>query len=307
MILLPSNWELASLLAKLLLYVGAFSIAGGSLTAWRYSNSQRALLFSNFSYIFLGTVIGFHGALLGFLVQVGLINDSGLAGMFDWGMISILLDTSLGDVTFLRLFAFIVAGVASVIVLKKLQRANIDLKQPSIRFLLLMQLMALLMLAFSHRITGHVSVLSAVAQVSIVLHFAAFALWVGCLYPFLQLSRCLSLEPLQKTLKQFGDNAIAILFTLFLAGVLMVYELLESPMALLNTDYGLALLLKLVLVVVILGVAAINKLLIVPRLISGGSAASLQRSIRYELAIAVAILIASSYLSTLVGPAGHQM
>lgn len=307
MFTLPGSWELASLLAKLLLYVGAFSIAGGSLSAWRYSNADRALLFSNFSYIFVGTVIGFHGALLGFLVQVGLINDSGLSGMFDWSMISILLDTSLGDVTLLRLLAFILAGASSVIVLKKLQRGNIDLKKPLTRLLLLLQVAALVALAFSHRLTGHVSVLSLVAQVSIVVHFAAFALWIGCLYPFLRLSRSLDLEVLQKTLKRFGNNAIVILGALILGGGLMLYELLESPMDLINTDYGLALLVKLALVLLILGVAAVNKLMLVPVLISSGSAAKLQNSIRYELAIAVAILVVTSYLSTIIGPAGHQM
>jgi len=204
MFILPGIWELASLLAKLLLYVGAFSIAGGCLCAWRYSNADRALLFSNFSYIFVGTVIGFHGALLGFLVQVGLINDSGLPGMFDWGMISILLGTGLGDVTLLRLLAFILAGVSSVIVLKKLQRSNIDLKNPLTRLLFLLQLVALLALAFSHRITGHVSVLSLMAQISIVIHFAAFALWIGCLYPFLQLSRSVDIDVLEsiKTIRR---------------------------------------------------------------------------------------------------------
>ena len=307
MFILPGIWELASLLAKLLLYVGAFSIAGGSLSAWRYSNADRALLFSNFSYIFVGTVIGFHGALLGFLVQVGLINDSGLPGMFDWEMISILLDTGLGDVTLLRLLAFVLAGACSVIVIKKLQRSNIDLNSPQSRFLFLLQLAALLALALSHRVTGHVSVLSLVAQISIVIHFAAFALWIGCLYPFLQLSRSVDIDVLEKTLKRFGNNAIVILFTLLLGGGLMIYELFESPMALINTDYGLALLLKLTLVLVILGVAAMNKLMIVPALISSGSRVKLQRSIRYELAIAAAILVATSYLSTIVGPAGHQI
>lgn len=307
MFILPGIWELASLLAKLLLYVGAFSIAGGSLTAWRYSSGNRALLFSSFSTIFFGAVIGFHGVLLGFLVQVGLINDSGLAGMIDWGMISILLDTGLGDVTLVRLVAFMLAGVSSVITLRKLQRANINLKDPKIRILFLWQLAALVTLAFAQRVTGHVSVLSFVAQVSIALHFTAFALWIGCLYPFLQLSRSLDLEVLQKTLKQFGGDAIVILCTLFLGGVLMLYELLESPMALISTDYGRALLVKLGLVVGILGVAAMNKLIIVPELVSSGSTARLQRSIRYEIAIAVAILFVTSYLSTIVGPTGNQM
>ena len=307
MFILPSTWELASLLAKLLLYVGAFSIAGGCLSAWRYSNANRALLFSNFSYIFVGTVIGFHGTLLGFLVQVGLINDSGLLGMFDWSMISLLLDTGLGDVTLLRLLAFLLAGVGSVVVLKKLQRSNIDIKDHRTRLFFLLQFVALAALAFSHRITGHISVLSPVAQVSIVVHFAAFALWIGCLYPFLQLSRSLDIEVLQNTLKRFGDNAIVILIALFLGGALMLYEQLESPMDLLNTGYGLALLLKLGLVLVVLGVAAMNKLVVVPVLLSSGSTVRLQSAIRFELAVAVAILVVTSYLSTIVGPAGHQM
>ena len=307
MFTLPGNWELASLLAKLLLYVGAFSIAGGSLTSWRYANADRALLFSNFSYVFLGTVVGFHGVLLGFLVQVGLINDSGLSGMLDWGMISILLDTSLGDVTLLRLLAFVLAGISSVVLIKKLQRSNLDLREPPTRILFILQLISLAVLAYSHRMTGHVSVLSPVAQVAIVLHFAAFALWIGCLYPFLQLSRSLDLEVLQKTLKRFGDNAIAILFALVLAGALMLYELLDSPLELLNTNYGFALLVKLGLVLGILIIAAMNKLLIVPALMQSGSALRLRSSIRLELAVATAILLATSYLSTLVGPASHQM
>lgn len=307
MFTLPDNWELASLLAKLLFYVGAFSIAGGSLCAWRYSNENRALLFSNFSYIFVGTVIGFHGALLGFLLQVGIVNDNGLIGMLDWSMISILLDTSLGDVTLLRLFAFLLAGTSSVIILKKLQHANIDLKEPQIQLCFFLQLAALAALAFSHGLMGHVSVLGLVARTSVVLHFVAFALWIGCLYPFLQLSKSMELQLLQKTLKLFGSDAVVILCTLFLGGVLMLFELLESPMDFINTNYGLALLLKVFLVLLILGIAAVNKLVIVPALLSNGSAASLRSSIRFELAIALTILVVTSFLSTIVGPADHHM
>ncbi|MEX0965535.1 MAG: CopD family protein [Pseudohongiellaceae bacterium] len=307
MFILPNYWELASLLAKLLLYIGAFSIAGGSLCAARYSNGNRAALFANFSYVFLGTVIGFHGALLGFLVQVGLINDSGLGGMFDWGMISILLDTSLADVTLLRLVAFLVAGASSLVLIKKLQNANISLANPAIRLLFLAQFIALLGLAFTLRITGHVSVLGPIAQTSVVLHFIAFALWIGCCYPFLQLSRSLDIDTLHISLKRFGNNAIVILLLLFVAGVLMLLELLRSPMELFNTDYGLALLVKFALVVGIIGIAAMNKLFIVPRLLLSTSVARLQLSLRFEIAVALAILLVTAYLSTVVGPAAQQM
>jgi putative copper resistance protein D len=123
----------------------------------------------------------------------------------------------------------------------------------------------------------------------------------------LQLSKSKSLETLQKTLKRFGDNAIAILSILFLAGILMSWELLDSPFDLINTGYGVVLLVKLVLVAAILVVAAINKLVLVPSMLASGSISRLQTSIRVELAIAVAILIVTSYLSTVVGPASHQM
>jgi hypothetical protein len=50
-----------------------------------------------------------------------------------------------------------------------------------------------------------------------------------------------------------------------------------------------------------------NKLIIVPILLNSGSTARLQISIRLELAVAVGILLVTSFLSTIVGPAGHQM
>ncbi len=307
MLTLPDNWELASLLAKLLFYIGAFSIAGGSLCAWRYSNANKAALRSNFSYMFFGTVIGFHGALLGFLVQVGLISDSGIVGMFDWGMISILLDTAQGDVALLRMLAFMLAGVSSLFLIKRLPHYDLSLVNPLTRLLFTLQVTALLGLAYSQTVVGHVSVLSPVARASIVLHFIAFSLWIGCCYPFLQLSRSLDLEVLQDSLKRFGNNAIVILLVLFVAGGLMLLELLGSPLELLNSAYGQALSAKLILVLAILGVAAMNKLAIVPRLVSSGSAARLQTSLRYEIALAMAILVVTAYFSTIVGPASHQM
>ena len=87
----------------------------------------------------------------------------------------------------------------------------------------------------------------------------------------------------------------------------MSWELLDSPFDLIHTGYGVVLLVKLVLVAAILAVAAINKLVLVPSMLASVSISRLQTSIRVELAIAAAILIVTSYLSTVVGPASHQM
>ncbi len=305
MFTLPDSWELASLLGKLLLYIGAASIAGGCLGAWRYSSASRQFLAFNYSYILIGAVIGFQGTVLGFLIQVGLINDSGINGMFDLDMISILMETGLGDVTFFRLLAFFLAAACSLFLRKNLQRSDKVITSSLDQLMFILILVALLLLAFSHRVTGHVSVLSLTAQVAIVAHFIAFAAWIGCLLPFLQLSRSSDLDSLRYTLKRFGSDAIAILLILFLGGVLMLLELLSSPKDLLSTPYGVALLGKFILVFALLVVAAINKFVLVPALRGSTSVTKLRTSIRYELVLASMILIFTSYLSTIVGPAGH--
>lgn len=307
MFILPDSWEAASLLAKLLLYIGAFSIAGGSLCSWRYADANRAALSSNFSYIFLGSVLGFHGALLGFLVQVGLINASGVAGMFDWGMISLLLDTAQGDAAALRLLSFTIAGASSSVLLKQLQEGEMRFRTPRVRLLYTLQVVALLGLAYSQTLLGHVSVLSELAKAAIVLHFLAFACWIGCILPFLQLSRTLDIAILRDSLARFGKHAIAILLLLFASGLLMLFELLSSPTELFDSPYGIALSLKLAFVLAILCVAALNKLVIVPGLLHSGSAAKLQASLRLEMGVALLVLMATAYLSTLVGPIGHEM
>lgn len=305
MLILPGSWELASLLGKLFLYAGAASLAGGALTAWRYSTSNRAILTSNYSYILIGSLLGFQGVVLSFFVQVGLVNDSGIAGMFDPDMSSILLATTLGEVTFYRLLGFVLAAASSIYFLQISQRPALTLASNPGRVIFGLQFIALFLLAYSHRVSGHVSVLSVIAQAAVVAHFFAFAAWIGCLLPFLQLSRSLDIESLQTTLKQFGNNAIVILLVLVLAGGLMLLELLGSPMELLNTDYGLSLLAKFFLVLVLLCVAAANKFILVPALSSKTGVAKLQTSIRYEIFLAAALLMVTAYLSTIIGPVGH--
>ena len=109
MFMLPSSWELASLVCKLLLYFGAASIAGGSLCLWQFSDGRRGTVHGNLIYMISGALIGFQAVILNFLLQVGLVNDDGISGMFDWSMAAILLDTQLGDVTFYRLAGFVLA------------------------------------------------------------------------------------------------------------------------------------------------------------------------------------------------------
>jgi len=303
--ILPNNWELASLLCKFLLYLAAASVAGGSFCLWQFSDGRRISVFHNLSYMMVGAIIGFQAVLFNFFVQVGTLNDAGLAGMFDWSIASILLGTSLGDVTFYRLGAFVWILLAILLYLRKLRFSTQPFSLAQYRRLVTVFALPFLFIANPLRVSVPVSVLSTFSQLAIVLHFTAFALWVGSLYPLLSLSRSADVTYLQFGMKRFGDMALGIVAVLFIAGGLMAWQLVGSVEALLHTTYGLALLLKLLLVVVLLGIAGINKLILVPRLSETDGARKLGTSIRVEIFAATLVLLVTAYFATIIGPAEH--
>ena len=298
----PTSWELTSLVCKLLLYFGAASIAGGSLCLWLYNNGRRQFFEKVIGYIMLGAFLGFLGTLVNYFVQVGLINARGLTGMFDWDMASLLLETQLGEVTYMRLTGFILAFISSLIFFRKAVRLP---QQSFYRLLLGVHGIAFLFVAFSFTKAGHVSVLTGIARTAVVFHLYAFSAWTGSLFPLLLLTNSTGLNLLQKLMQQFGDNALGIVIILVGAGALMLLELLDNPAELYTTPYGRVFLLKLLLVLVTLSVAVINKLVLVPAIVNNASALRLRRSIRVEMVAVTLLLITASYLSTIVGPAGH--
>jgi len=304
---IPNSWELASLFCKLFIYFGAAAIVGGSLCLWLYNDGSRRTVQSNLRYITLGAFVGFNGALLYFFIQVGMVAGSGISGMFDWGMVSIFLDTQLGDTTFFRLAGFVIVFIAGLFYLQKI--TGLD-RPPVLVFYKLLNtinLAAFLLILFSFRFAGHVSVLTPIAKLAIAFHFFAFAAWIGSLYPLHKLTYVEDLEFLQRVMKKFGDNAIGIVLVLIVAGGFMLLELFHSLEEVFTTAYGRTLFIKLFLVLVIFSIAALNKFRFTPAIRSDMGAQYLRRSIRLEAAVAILILVVTSYFSTIVGPPDHQM
>ncbi len=307
MSVIPNSWELASLFCKLFIYFGAAAIVGGSLCLWLYNDGSRRTVQSNLRYITLGAFVGFNGALLYFFIQVGMVAGSGISGMFDWGMVSIFLDTQLGDTTFFRLAGFVIVFIAGLFFLQKI--TGLD-RPPVLVFYKLLNtinLAAFLLILFSFRFAGHVSVLTPIAKLAIAFHFFAFAAWIGSLYPLHKLTYVEDLEFLQRVMKKFGDNAIGIVLVLIVAGGFMLLELFHSLEEVFTTAYGRTLFIKLFLVLVIFSIAALNKFRFTPAIRSDMGAQYLRRSIRLEAAVAILILVVTSYFSTIVGPPDHQM
>lgn len=302
-----SSWELAVLVCKFLFYLGVAGTAGcGLMLGFYYDGSRRMLRFL-LIYGLVAALIGFQAVLVNFLIQVGMINSQGLAGMFDWTMASILLDTAQGDSTLLRLagFAVIIATLAIA-----LWRSQLLSATPSVGFRLWTlrpAFLALLMIAVSFRLIGHVSVHGGLAQLAITLHSLAFALWVGALLPLLLLCHWQSQDSLPLTMRRFGDQAMMVVAVLLASGIGLLFALLNSPMELLNTSYGQSLLVKVGLVGLLLGLAALNRFVLVPRLQQPGTNLSLRRAIKMEILMATLILLLTAFLSTLVGPMNASM
>jgi copper transport protein len=92
-------------------------------------------------------------------------------------------------------------------------------------------------------------------------------------------------------LLRFSRIAVPVVGVLVLAGLALAIIELRSPRALIDTQYGIILSIKLVLVVVLLGLATLNRYRLVPALaVEPGASRSLGRAILLECAVAVATI-----------------
>ena len=303
--MIPSSWDLLDLLCKFFTYFGAASLVGSLFCLWLFKIEPSQLSDDLFVYMAGGAFLGFQGALLRFFVQVGMVVDDGLVGMFDWGMAEIYIDSPIGDTTFFQLCGYALAFLLAMRYRKEIQGHSHESSQASLRFFYSAGLFAFLLLLFSFRFSGHISVLSVVSKFAIVLHYTAFAAWIGSLYPLYLLSFSSNISFIQSRVKAFGDKAVLIVFGLITAGGYMLFEIFASISEMFSSSYGLVILFKLSLVIAILGIAAINRIKLTPDLVSQNGVNLFRQSVKIEILVAICILIVTTYLSTVVGPPDH--
>lgn len=303
--MVPSLWDLLDLFCKFLTYLGAASLAGTLFCLWLFKNEFGQLRDDILVYMAGGAFLGFQGSLLRFFVQVGMVVDDGLVGMFDLGMAEIYIDSPIGDTTFFQLCGYALAFLLAIRFRKEIRGNPHKSGQASLRFFYSAGLFAFLLLLFSFRFSGHISVLSMVSKIAIVLHYTAFAAWIGSLYPLYLLSFSNNISFIQSRVKAFGDKAVLIVFGLIAAGGYMLFELFVSIQGVFKTSYGLVILSKLSLVIAILGIAAINRIRLTPGLVSQNGVKLFRLSVKIEILVAICILIVTTYLSTVVGPPDH--
>jgi putative copper export protein len=130
------------------------------------------------------------------------------------------------------------------------------------------------------------------------------AYWVGAFYPLARIARGADLPRIARIMKRFGDLAVVAVGGLIAAGALLLWLMLETPLALFESIYGRLMAVKLLLVAGLLSLAAMNKLRLTPALFAGDALAlrRLRNSIGAEMTLATVVLAVTAAFTTIVGP-----
>ena len=134
-------------------------------------------------------------------------------------------------------------------------------------------------------------------------HTTAVAYWAGALLPLLYALRVLD-KAAAPIVERFSRIAVGAVAALVIAGLIIAVLQVRSFGGLVGTTYGLVLLAKIGLVAGLIALAAANKLRLTPALVrrEPGAARALGRIVAAEIALVIAILLATAALGTTPPP-----
>ena len=292
-------FTLLELSSKLFIYFGAAAILGGLFISALYRSNERFSLF-NLQYVLIGCLLSFLGGTVNFFSKVGDIADNGLTGMIDPVFIEILSTSSVGESSDLRFNALIlvVIGVALHAVYTRFST-----KPDTLQLVLLTPaFLGALLLTLSFGLIGHSADGSFVIRGLLVIHVFLALLWMGSLIPLWRSCQLLDTPALKQLMHQFGQIAMTLVTILLICGVVVAAALIGNPEAIFTTRYGLLLVAKVLLIVIIMGIAAWHRLYLVPQLKDKSRMKYLQGSIVLEILTGFEILVATLLLSSIAGP-----
>lgn len=168
----------------------------------------------------------------------------------------------------------------------------IAIRVASPRFARMLAALGLAGVGLALAVSGHAATASPqwLAQPAILIHGAGVAFWLGALAPLVILVGHAKAGALP-AVNRFSRIAVPIVVLLASTGLVLATIELETPRALIDTNYGRLLLIKLVLVAVLLALATFNRTRLTPSLAHDPAAPRrLQRVIVCEGAVALAIL-----------------
>ena len=276
---MPDLFGLAAIITKFLLYLGVITATGTVMAALVFKLDRTRGLAATFA------ALGLFATILSFSLRgANLTGD--LSGMTDPVMLNLLWSTPVGTALALRL-------VGLSLLLVGLFLGHIGA---------LASVLGGLIALFSFTQIGHISDSEAAfMEVTLMLHLVAIALWIGVLTPLNRLASSSKTHVSAADVgHQFGLVASFTVPLLIVVGAYMGYQLVGSFNALVETSYGQALIIKVLLVGGLLGLAAANKLRFIPALRLGDPVAAvhLSKSIYLEWFIILTVLGTTAVLTT---------
>jgi putative copper resistance protein D len=174
-------------------------------------------------------------------------------------------------------------------------------------------------LAFAGHAAAGSGVEGIVHLVADIVHIVAAAAWVGALVPLAILLGAAgrSAEPSALAIaatatRRFSVLGVASVAALLATGIVNTWVLVGSVAALVETSYGLLLLVKVALFLVMVAIAAVNRRVLTPQLVqeadvalSRGALRRLRRNSLIEAAVAAVIIAIVGVLGTMP-PASHD-
>ncbi|MCS3449680.1 MULTISPECIES: copper resistance CopC/CopD family protein [Bradyrhizobium] len=259
-------------LARLGLYLGLFAGVGGVFfAAWIGQGSAGEPL------IMWSLKIGLVGAIASLGLQgVDLLNLP-LSGIVTWAAWASAAGTSLFPELLLAIAAMLIAAIAW--------------RSPSFGAAFTTAI-AMICVGLSFAVSGHAATASPqwLTRTALFIHGVGLAFWMGALAPLAVLAWQRK-DSLLRVLRHFSTLAVPVVALIALSGLALAIVQLESFHALIDTGYGNILVAKLVLVVLLLGLAALNRLVFTPAIAREfHRTRPLQRSIALEFVLMIAIL-----------------
>ena len=137
----------------------------------------------------------------------------------------------------------------------------------SVRVARTLSVLAIAGVGFSLAASGHAATAPPqwLTRPLVFLHGVGVAFWVGALVPLVAMA-WRPTPALLPVLNRFSRGAVPVVAVLVLAGLALAIVQMESFRALVETKYGIILSIKLTLVVVLLGLAALNRFRLTPAL-----------------------------------------
>ena len=279
--------DVSFVVSKFMLYIAIMLASGITLYSIIFETSEAKKLFPTSQILKISSIL----SLLFLFINYGIISvrlTGDLVSLLDLEIHNILIDTHIASVLLLR-----VLGLSLILISYFF---NEKIRQ-------IISFIGCLIILWSFSLIGHISDMTIFMKFLLFIHLITVALWVGILLPLYQLSRYTAYINTTRIIAyKFGKIAIYFVPILSIVGLIMAYQLLGSVNKILTTQYGQLMLLKIIAVLGLLALAAMNKFCFVPNIMASNCyhLKYFQKSLLLEMTCVIVIFTITAILTSSV-------